>query len=62
MKISTDRAEVVKEARRLARGTRNDQRRLLLVGYQSEFENRLPVLVNGKLGTILPKFLGEVRI
>lgn len=50
----------MREARRLSRGTRNEQRRLLLVGFQSEFEHRVPAIINGKLGTLPGQILNEV--
>jgi hypothetical protein len=60
MKISTSKSDIMREARRLSRGTRNEQRRLLLVGFQSEFEHRVPAIINGKLGTLPGQILNEV--
>jgi len=62
MKISTDKADIVREARRLSHGSRSQKRHLLKIGYQAEFEDRLPVLINGRLGTLPMQLLGEVRI
>jgi hypothetical protein len=58
--IELSKTAIRRETHRLARGTRDDKRRLLRVGYETEFQNRLPALVNGKLSTIRPEILSEV--
>jgi hypothetical protein len=60
MVIDSSRAAIRREAHRLARGTRDEKRQLLRVGYETEFQNRLPALINGKLATIRPEILSEV--
>jgi hypothetical protein len=59
--IDLNSAAIRRETHRLARGTRDEKRRLLRVGYQAEFEGRLPALVNGKLSSVPAKLLREVR-
>ena len=60
MVIDSTRTAIRREVHRLARGTRDEKRRLLQVGYAVEFQNRLPALVNGKLSTVRPELLSEV--
>jgi hypothetical protein len=60
MVIDTARTTIRREIHRLARGTRDEQRRLLRVGYETEFQGRLPALVNGKLASVPPELLREV--
>jgi len=58
--IELSKTAIRRETHRLSRGTRDDKRRLLQVGYAVEFQNRLPALVNGKLSTIGREVLSEV--
>jgi hypothetical protein len=61
MLIQFEKTLILRECQRLAKGSRADKRRLLQVGYAAEFENRQPVLVNGKLGSVPSTLLSEVR-
>jgi hypothetical protein len=58
--IELSKTAIRRETHRLSRGNRDDKRRLLRVGYQAEFEGRLPALVNGKLSSVPAKLLREV--
>jgi hypothetical protein len=58
--IELSKTAIRRETHRLARGSHADKRRLLRVGYETEFQNRLPALVNGKLATIGREILSEV--
>jgi hypothetical protein len=59
--IQLSQKAIMQESRRLARGTRDEKRRLLRVGYETEFQGRLPALVDGKLATIRPDILSEAN-
>jgi hypothetical protein len=60
MVIQLSKAAISKEAHRLARGSHADKRRLLRVGYETEFHGKQPAIVNGKLGTVPQNLLTDV--
>jgi hypothetical protein len=60
MLIDLSKTAVRREVHRLARGSHADKRRLLQVGYEAEFQNRQPAIVNGKLGTVPQSLLRDV--
>jgi hypothetical protein len=61
MIISFEKSAILREVQRLARGTRADKRTLLRVGYQAEFLDRVPILRDGKLGSLPSHIMKEIR-